>query len=299
MNRSLPTPLAEPVGDAFHRYEGMISVAIPVANGEPFIKACLDSIVNQTHENMEIVIGENCSTDRTLEIIEGFADPRIRVLPMPDSRLPINENWERTVAAVRGDFVKIVAHDDAMKPWCLARQAGLLSAEPRASLVAARRTIIDAHDRVVVKARGLGNLRRGGSPRVVHAAEIIRACARAGTNLLGEPASVLFRREFLPDPLLEKQWNFEGDLDLYFRCLENGPAIVDEDVSAFFRVSPQQVSAKFVGVQISEIEHFFHTMGERYPGTIGSADYLVMKANAIRLAWLRRTLYGYQRLLYR
>jgi glycosyltransferase involved in cell wall biosynthesis len=294
-----PRTIVESAGGITEPYDGMISVAIPVANGEPFLKACLDSIVNQTHENMEIVIGENCSTDRTLEIIESFADPRIRVLPIPDSRLPINENWERTVAAVRGDFVKIVAHDDGMKPWCLARQAGLLSAEPRASLVAARRTIIDARDRVVIRARGLGSLRRGGTPRLVEAQEIIRACARAGTNLLGEPASVLFRRQFLPEPLLEKQWNFEGDLDLYFRCLENGPAILDEDVSAFFRASPQQVSAKFVSVQISEIEHFFHTMGERYPGTIGSADYLVMKANAIKLAWLRRSVYSYQRLLYR
>jgi glycosyltransferase involved in cell wall biosynthesis len=299
MNRSLPTPLEEPVGATFHRYEGMISVAIPVANGEPFLKACLASIVSQTHENMEIVIGENCSTDRTLEIIESFADPRIRVLSIPKSRLPINENWERTVAAVRGEFVKIVAHDDGMKPWCLARQAGLLSAEPRASLVAGRRTIIDAHDRVVIRARGLGSLRRKGTPRLVEAGEIIRACARAGTNLLGEPASVLFRREFLPEPLLDKQWNFEGDLDLYFRCLEKGPAILDEDVSAFFRASPQQISAKFVSVQISEIEHFFHTMGERYPGTIGSADYLAMKANAIKLAWMRRAVYTYQRMLYR
>ena len=68
MNRSLPTPLEEPVGATFHRYEGMISVAIPVANGEPFLKACLASIVSQTHENMEIVIGENCSTDRTLRL---------------------------------------------------------------------------------------------------------------------------------------------------------------------------------------------------------------------------------------
>jgi glycosyltransferase involved in cell wall biosynthesis len=299
MKMSSSTPMTEPAGGASEHYEGMISVAIPVANGEPFLRACLDSIVNQTHKNMEIVIGENCSTDRTLEIIDSFADPRIRILPIPESRLPINENWERTVAAVRGEFVKIVAHDDGIKQWCLERQAQLLAAEPTASMVAARRTIVDSRDRVVVKARGLGSLRSGSSPRIAHAAEIIRACARAGTNLLGEPASVLFRREFLPEPLLEKRWNFEGDLDLYFRCLENGPAILDDDVSAFFRASPQQVSAKFVSVQISEIEHFFHTMGERYPGTISSADYLMMKANAIKLAWLRRSVYSYQRLLYR
>lgn len=299
MNRSLPTPLEGLVSSSSQLYEGMISVAIPVADGEPFLKACLQSIVSQSHENLEIVIGDNKSTDRTSEIIESFGDPRIRVLPIPETRLSIYDNWHRTVEAVSGEFVKIVAHDDGIKQWCLARQAQLLAAEPTASMVASRRTIIDAHDRVVVKARGLGSLRRGGSPRIAQAPEIIRACARAGTNLLGEPASVLFRRECLPDPLLDETLNFEGDLDLYFRVLERGPAILDEDVSAFFRASPQQMSANVVHLQISEIKHFFRTMAERYPGTITRSDLRMTTGNAIKMAWIRRSVYSYQRLLYR
>jgi len=280
-------------------YEGLISVAIPVADGEPFIRSCLSSIVDQSHHNIEIVVGDNRSTDRTREIVESFSDPRIRILPNPERRLSIYENWQRTVDAVGGDFVKIVAHDDGLKPGCLARQAALLAAEPTASMVASRRSIIDARDRVVISARGLGRLRHAEMPRAADLAEIVRACARAGTNLLGEPASVLFRRKCLPEPLLDETWNFEGDLDLYFRCLESGAAILDDGVVAFFRVSPQQMSAQVAGLQAREIQHFFDLSAVRYPGSIRKIDSVFTAVNSHRLAWSRRLLYSYQRMFYR
>ena len=279
--------------------DGLISVAIPVADGESFIRSCLLSIIEQSYANIEIVVGDNRSTDRTREIVDSLSDPRIRVLPNPERRLSIYENWQRTVAAVKGDFVKIVAHDDGLKPGCLARQAALLASDPTASMVASRRSIIDARDRVLISARGLGRLRRAEMPRTAHLAEIVRACARAGTNLLGEPASVLFRRKYLPEPLLDPTWNFEGDLDLYFRCLENGAAILDDGVVAFFRVSPKQMSAQVAGLQAREIQHFFELSAARYPGSIRMTDAAFAAVNSHRLAWSRRLLYSYQRIFYR
>jgi glycosyltransferase involved in cell wall biosynthesis len=280
-------------------YSELISVVIPVLNGESYIRECIASVVAQSYRNLEIVVADNRSTDRTAQIVESFSDPRIKRLASPDRQLSIYENWERALRAAQGDFVKVVAHDDAIKPDCVERQAKLLSEVAGASFIASRRTIIDARGRIIIRARGLGMLRLRRTPRVVSAAEIIGACARSGTNLLGEPAAVLFRRACLPEPILDPTWHFEGDLDLYFRCLERGPAIIDREVLAFFRVSPQQMSASVADQQAREMRTFFRTVAQRYPGAISRVDFLFASLNSLVLSWARRTLYSYQRLTFR
>ena len=58
----------------------MISVILNVYNGEKFIKRCLDSIINQTFKNIEIIIVNDKSTDNTLSIIKKYKDKRIKII---------------------------------------------------------------------------------------------------------------------------------------------------------------------------------------------------------------------------
>jgi glycosyltransferase involved in cell wall biosynthesis len=64
--------------------EPLVSVIIPVLNGERHIAACLESVIHQSYENIEIVVANNSSTDHTVEIVRGFEDPRLRIPPSRD-----------------------------------------------------------------------------------------------------------------------------------------------------------------------------------------------------------------------
>ena len=55
-----------------------ISIIIPVYNGEKYIKKCLDSVVNQTKKEIEIIIVNDGSKDKTEEIIKSYTDSRIK-----------------------------------------------------------------------------------------------------------------------------------------------------------------------------------------------------------------------------
>ena len=57
----------------------LISVCIPVFNGENYIKESIESVLDQTEQSFELIIADNCSTDRTLEIAAEYNDHRIRV----------------------------------------------------------------------------------------------------------------------------------------------------------------------------------------------------------------------------
>ena len=64
-----------------------ISVLVPIYNAEKYIEKCLDSIVNQTYENIEIVLIEDGSTDNSLEIIKEYSkqDKRIKIISIKNN----------------------------------------------------------------------------------------------------------------------------------------------------------------------------------------------------------------------
>ncbi len=57
----------------------LISICIPVFNGEKYVRECIDSALRQTEKNFELIVVDNCSTDHTLEILATYNDPRINV----------------------------------------------------------------------------------------------------------------------------------------------------------------------------------------------------------------------------
>lgn len=99
-----------------------LSVALPVYNGENFIEATLESICAQGFGDFELFVSDNCSTDRTPEILARFAarDPRIRV-SRSETFLRAQENFNRAVAMTDTEWVKLICHDDLMEPQCMQR----------------------------------------------------------------------------------------------------------------------------------------------------------------------------------
>lgn len=274
----------------------LVSIVIPVLNGERHLAECLESVLAQTYENLEIVVADNASTDSTAEVVRSFADRRIRVLAMPDRQLSLHENWGRALAAATGEFVKLVCHDDLLVPECVEVQLGLLHRYPGAVLAGARRRIIDDQGDVLIRARGLGGLAKPDGIRAIGGAEIAHACTRAGANLLGEPASVLLRRSVLPEPLFDPVWHYTVDVEFYMRSLGRSDAVLDRRVMCSFRVSPHQLSASLASKQAAELKVFFAELARRYPDRVSLLDVRIGTARARLLAEARRVLYQQMRM---
>ncbi len=113
----------------------MVSVLIPVYNREDFIGACVESALAQTWNNLEVVIVDNCSTDRTWEICQTLAarDCRIRIFRNDSNIGPVG-NWKRCIDEARGDLGKILFSDDLMAPAFLEKTVPFLD-DPKVGLV--------------------------------------------------------------------------------------------------------------------------------------------------------------------
>jgi hypothetical protein len=100
------------------------TIAIPVRNGADYLREALDSALAQTFSDYEIVISDNASEDATPQIISEYqrAHGNIRVL-RSDTGLSLSSNWNNTFSNARGEWVKILAHDDLLHANCLERIA--------------------------------------------------------------------------------------------------------------------------------------------------------------------------------
>ena len=91
----------------------LVSIAMATYNGEKFLKEQLDSIVNQTYKNLEIIICDDCSTDSTIDIIKDFQkrDRRIK-LYQNEKQLGVLKNFEKAISLCSGEYIAISDQDD-------------------------------------------------------------------------------------------------------------------------------------------------------------------------------------------
>jgi glycosyltransferase involved in cell wall biosynthesis len=114
----------------------LVSVIIPVHNGERFIRRTLVSALAQTYDPIEVVVVDDGSTDQTATIVETAAvhDNRIRLFRTQKSGVSAARNLG--ISQARGKLIAPLDADDLWHPEKIARQVGLMqSSSPKVGLV--------------------------------------------------------------------------------------------------------------------------------------------------------------------
>jgi len=127
-----------------------ISIILPVYNGEKYIAKSIESIINQTYTNWELIIVNDCSKDNTLKICKSFAakDKRIKVftnkinLKLPNS---LNAGFNEAT----GDYYTWTSDDNIFKPEALTTMVSVLDNNQDIAMVYADYSNIDSDDKII------------------------------------------------------------------------------------------------------------------------------------------------------
>lgn len=265
-----------------------VSIVVPAFRNAETIEATLDSVLAQTHDDLEVVVADHSSDDGTWDRLQHYADDeRVTLLTTPTGG-GAPANWNRVTEAASGEYLKLVCGDDLLAPEAIARQAAALDAHDTAVLVASRRQIVDAHGGIVIPERGLGRL-----DGIVDGIAAVRASIRAGSNIFGEPACVLVRRSTLAEAGgWDAAHSYLIDQASYARVLERGDAVALRENLASFRVSADQWSVALAGEQAEQAIRFHREFRERHPGRISGVDVAYGNAMARTNALGRRLVYA-------
>lgn len=123
-----------------------VSVVLPCYNGEKYLSDAIVSCINQTLEDWELIIVNDCSTDNTLEIAMKFAsnDPRIKVINN-ESNLKLPASLNKGFAEARGQYFTWTSDDNIMRPSMLENLSRCLDEKKDISFVVSYYTIINEH----------------------------------------------------------------------------------------------------------------------------------------------------------
>lgn len=224
-----------------------VSVLIPVFNGARHLAECLGSILAQDFEDLEILIGDDRSTDGSADIIRTFAARDSRICWWTNLwNVGLTANSNLCLKAARGDYVKFVHQDDVLlSATTVAKLAAALDQNPGVSLAACRQHVTGG------RSRPLGFSEQAG---VFDGHQVILTSLEQNTNLVGQPTLTMFRRRQAGRGYDERFTGFM-DFEMWCHLLEQGDFAYVAEELASWRIHEAQQTARNGASPLCDLEH--------------------------------------------
>ena len=121
----------------------VVSVLLPACNAQRYIREAIDSVLDQTFKDFELILLDDGSTDRTPVILQKYAKADRRVRVQRGENRGISTTLNEGLAVTRGSFIARMDADDVCYPERFAKQVGFLADHPDHVLVGSRCLLID------------------------------------------------------------------------------------------------------------------------------------------------------------
>ena len=246
-----------------------ISVCIPTYNGAKYIAQTIESILNQTFTDFEVIVSDDGSSDETLEIVGSFNDSRIVRIDRL-SKVGAEANWNNAVATASASLVKLVCQDDLLYPQCLEVEVQTMSKSEHqdVSFCFHLRDFVTPNSRKLSARRvGYSNLQKYSKT------EILTKVVRSGGNPIGEPMAVTMRKLSL-----NSAGKFRGDyvidLDMWSKLSDQGSALFIEQHLSAFRISKTSWTSNLKKSQLSSVRALSKKLQIDSDGAITKFDLL-------------------------
>ena len=212
-----------------------VSVIVPVYNCEAFLPACIESIVQQTYPNLEIILVDDGSKDGSGEICDAYAvkDPRIRVIHQVNQGVSTARNNGLNVA--EGDMVSFVDSDDTVEPD-LYEVLVSLAQEHEADIAHCgyRKIHFDGSYKDIL---GTGIL-------LVQNSFEASECLLTGQNFTGSPCTKLYRRELFEDIRFRPDLKINEDVLMNVQVFRKAQKLVFYDVPKYCYYEREQSATR-------------------------------------------------------
>ena len=253
----------------------LVSVCIPTYNGEKFIVEAIASVLTQTYDNLEIIIADDQSQDRTLDLIQAL-QPHINltVLIYPHPRWGIAENCNFCVQKAKGKYIKFLFQDDILLPNCITEMVNLAEQDETMGLVFSRREIFfatgdETHPDLIAVYQDFQNLHQSWSAlKTIQAGNVLLQDPNLlchPINKIGEPSTVLIRRDtFEAVGGFDSQLNQLMDLDLWLRIMGSYKIGFLDQCLSQFRLNHNQKTCQNISTN-TDIDFDFYLKLYRHP----------------------------------
>lgn len=219
-------------------HEPFVSILTPVYNGEKYLAECIESVLAQTYQNWEYTIVNNCSTDKSLEIAQNYADKDKRIKVVNNRHFVEvieNHNIAFRLISEQSKYCKVVSADDWIYPECLSMMIRLAEAHPSVGIVGAYQLSDN-------KIRWKGLLH---NTDVIAGREVCRLNLLKNLDVLGGPTSSLYKSDLIRKniPFFPHLWPY-ADTSAFYKYLQYSDYGFVHEILSIERIHHAQVSTK-------------------------------------------------------
>ncbi len=201
----------------------ILSVILPVYNCEKFVSEAVQSVLNQTFSDFELLIIDDCSTDATVSIIQSFSDDRINLI-CKKKNSGYTDSLNYAISIAKGNYIARMDGDDVCLPSRFQKQIKIMNADEEVILCGTAVQIIDSD--TILK------------HPINHDYIKLKLCF---SNAFFHP-TVMFRKEVFNTFQYNKNFEPAEDYDLWTQLVFKGKVINIDEVLLKYRVHANQIS---------------------------------------------------------
>ena len=213
----------------------LVSIILPVYNGEQYLKMAVDSVLSQTYTNFELIIINDGSTDTSAEIIESYSDERIKLITQLKN-IGYVYRLNEGIRISKGNFIARIDSDDLWNPNKLSTQIKAFNNNDNLFFVATDFNKIDKNGEIfsTEKSSNINNLRNS----------ILKRCFICHS-------AVMFKKEIIHTVgTYNEKIKYAEDYDYWIRILAKYKGFILPEVLTDYRITNESVSFKKRRTQI-------------------------------------------------
>lgn len=246
----------------------LVSVIIPVYNGEKTIKITINSVLNQTFPDFELIVVNDGSQDSTLAAVNEIQDARIRVFSFPNSGVSASRN--RGLAEAKGEFISFLDADDLWTPDKLEAQLKALQENPQAAVAYSWSDWVDEWGQFL---RAGGHITVNGN---AYEKLLVRDFVESGSN-------PLIRRQALDEVGdFDQSVTPAEDWDMWLRLAARYEFVAVPSSQILYRISPNSASFNVWKMEAGSLQ----VIERNFAQTTESLKHLKRKTLASRYEYL-------------
>jgi glycosyltransferase involved in cell wall biosynthesis len=243
----------------------LVSVVTPVFNGAKYLRECIESVLAQTHRNWDYTIIDNCSTDKSLEIAQEYAEkhPRIKVHANKQF-VGLVENHNIAFRSISSDakYCKLLSADDWIYSECISKLVDLAERNPSVGIVSS----------YAINSNGIRWVNLPLDEEVLDGRRAGRLFLAGSVESFWTPSTVLYRaslirseRAFFPGSAPS------ADLEACLNCLKRSDLGFVHQILSFERIHDEAMTAKVRGIN-SQLLDRIRILIEFGPTFLSQAD---------------------------
>lgn len=257
----------------------LVSICIPTFNGARFISDALDSILEQSYSNLEVVISDDSSEDNTLEIVKEYEVKSTFPIRIHNhNSRGIGANWNNCIKYSQGEYIKFLFQDDVLKPKCVEKMVSVLTANDKIALVGSKREFIVSYENQnaefenwLRKFRDLQKdityFKSNDDDKMVLDKFLFKSpdFLKTPLNKIGEPSTFMFRKDILKEVgLFREDLKQVLDYEFCYRILRKRQIAIINDSLCKFRLHENQATQKNKENDSSDYKIYFGLIERDY-----------------------------------